>query len=260
MMRDRSTVAALVLAAGALVFVLDRPTPAQNAAGWGDIKGKIVWPGDVPAPKELNVDKDQQHCLEKGKLFNEEWVIHKDSKGIKHAFVWLTPGAGKELPIHADLKEIKVKEVEIDQPCCAFVPHALAMREGQILIAKNSSPIPHNFNYSGFPTKNPGKNFLMAAGSKQPLDNLKADEKFPVSVSCNIHGWMKAYVRVFDHPYYAVTDADGNFEIKQAPAGNWKLKIWHDAGWLGGAAGKDGRDVEIKPGGTTDLGKVEWKQ
>jgi hypothetical protein len=259
--------AALVLAAGALVLILDRPMAAQNAvqaaAGWGDIKGKIVWAGDVPAPKELNVDKDQQHCLEKGKLFNEEWVIDKDSKGVRHVFVWLTldpKGAVKELPIKPDLKEIKVKEVEIDQPCCGFVPHALAMREGQILVAKNSSPIAHNFNYSGFPTKNPGKNFLMAPGSKQPIDNLKADEKFPVSVNCNVHGWMKAYIRVFDHPYYAVTDKDGNFEIKNAPAGNWKLKIWHDSGWLGGAAGRDGRDIEVKSGGATDLGKVEWKQ
>lgn len=230
---------------------------------WGTIKGKIVYAGDkLPETVELKVDKDQQHCLEKGKLFGEEWVVNKDNKGIRWVFVWLSPdptAAKKEVPIHPSLKEIKDKKVTLDQPCCAFEPHALAVREGQVVVAKNSSPIAHNFNYAGHPLVNQGKNQLMPPKSEFEIDNLRADEKFPVSVSCNIHGWMKAYVRVFNHPYFAVTNENGEFEIKNAPAGDWRLKVWHDSGWRGGATGRDGEKITVKGGAVTDLGKLEMK-
>lgn len=240
-------------------------TAAADPAGkdWGDIKGQIVYAGDkLPESVELKVDKDQQHCLEKGKLVSEEWVVNKNNKGIRWVFVWLAAdptAAKKDIPIHPSLKEIKEKKVTIDQPCCGFVPHALAVREGQIVIAKNSSPIAHNFNYAGHPLVNQGKNQLMPPKSEFEIDNLRADEKFPVSVSCNIHGWMKSYVRVFNHPYFAVTNEKGEFEIKNAPAGDWRLKIWHDSGWRGGAMGRDGEKITVKGGTATDLGKLEMK-
>lgn len=255
--------AALLALGVGLAAIADRaPVAAQNAQDWGTIKGKLIWAGDkLPDQVELKIDKDQAHCLEKGKLYNEEWVVDKDSKGVKWVFVWLSPepGSDKKLPIHPSLKDVKDKEVSIDQPCCQFVPHALGMREGQTLIAKNSSPVGHNVNYTGHPLRNPGKNLAVGAKSDIKIDGLKADERFPVSVACNIHGWMKAYVRVFDHPYFAVTDKDGNFEIKDAPAGEWRLKVWHETGWRGGAPGKDGDKINVKGGMTTDLGKVEIK-
>ena len=213
---------------------------ADNDKDWGTLKGRIVWAGDkLPEPPELKVDKDQQHCLSKGKLLSEQWVVNKDNKGIRWVFVWLTPDpeSGKKvLPIHPTLKDIKVKEVVIDQPCCRFEPHGLGMRQGQVLVAKNSSPITHNFKFGGHPLRNPGGNPAIPAKDQAKIDNLIADEKIPVICECSIHGWMKAYVRVFNHPYFAVTDANGNFEIKNAPAGNWRLKIWHETGWRNGAA------------------------
>jgi hypothetical protein len=56
---------------------------------------------------------------------------------------------------------------------------------------------------------------------------------------------MTGYVRVFDHPYYAVTDDDGNFEIKNAPAGKYRIVYWHENGVRGGAQGRAGEEVEI---------------
>ena len=64
---------------------------------------------------------------------------------------------------------------------------------------------------------------------------------------------------VFDHPYFAVTDENGNFEIKLAPAGEYRLRSRHDTGWRGGAAGKAGEKVTIKGGAVTDLGKLDMK-
>jgi hypothetical protein len=255
------TVAFGIVATFALL-TLAPTAPADDAKDWGTIKGQVVYGGaTVPEPKEITIDKDQGHCLEKGKLYSEDWVINKDNKGVRWVFVWLTtePKSDKKLPVHPSLKDITVKEVELDQPRCQFIPHALGLREGQVLVAKNSSPVGHNVNYTGHPAKNPGKNLALAAGDSLKVDNLKADEKIPVTVACNIHPWMKAYVRVFDHPYFVVTDADGKFEIKNAPAGDWRLKVWHDSGWKGGADGRDGDKITVKGGDTTDVGKLELK-
>ncbi|MFL5242764.1 MAG: hypothetical protein ACJ8FY_11705 [Gemmataceae bacterium] len=252
-----------------LVPVLGALMPASPASAadekgeWGAIKGQIVW-GDKEIPKleAINVDKDEDHCAKKGQLFKEDFVVNKENKGVCYVFVWLTPpsvAGGKEpapLPIHPSLKEIKYKEVIMDQPFCQFVPHALALRKGQELVVKNSAPINHNVNYQGG-ANNPGNNVILPAGKSVNVKDLKPS-KTPISVTCNIHGWMKAWIRVFDHPYFAITDADGKFEIKNAPAGDFQLVIWHDGvGWVKG--GKNGLPVQVKGNGETDLGKIEMQ-
>jgi hypothetical protein len=249
------------LAAGALLagwpFVSCGVLAQDAPAGWGTIKGQVIYGGStIPTPMKIKVDKDQAHCLSKGDLYDETWAINKKNKGVRDVFLWLEDAGGNPLPIHPKLKDVPHKDAVIDQPCCQFIPHAQAMREGQTLLAKNSSAIVHNINYHGHPLVNPGNNFLMPPGSKIPIKGLKAD-KLPISVNCNIHGWMSAWVRVFDHPYYALTDKDGNFEIKLAPAGKYRLKIWHSTGWLGGTAGRNGMEITIRPDGTTDLGQLK---
>jgi len=78
-------------------------------------------------------------------------------------------------------------------------------------------------------------------------------------VSCTIHPWMNGWVRVFNHPYYAVTDEHGNFELKNVPAGQFRVVVWHGSGgFLGGADGRDGQVVIIDAGKTKDLGNLEY--
>src|SRR4029077_12719740 len=172
-------------------------------------------------------------------ILSEDWVVNKENKGVRWTFVWLAPepGGAAKLPIHPTLKDIQNKEVEIDQPHCAFVPHCLAMRQGQVLVVKNSSAIALNVNWAGHPLKNLGGNQIIPAQGSLRLEGLKAD-RLPLTIKCNIHQWMKARLGVFDHPYFAVTDENGNFEIKLAPAGTYRLKVYHDAGgWRGGTEG-----------------------
>jgi hypothetical protein len=237
--------------------VIANQAPAQNGA-WGDVKGRIVFDGaEAPAPKLIDVNKDQDHCLSKGPLHAEDLVVNKKNLGVRWVFVWLAPEKGDPaLKIHPNLQQIKKQNVEIDQPCCQFVPHALGMREGQQLVAKNSSPIAHNVHWTGHPLKNPGGNQIIPAGGMLPIAGLNAD-RFPVKINCDIHGWMSAYVRVFDHPYFAVTDADGKFEIKLAPAGNYRLVIWQDNGW--GTGLRDGQPITIEGGKVTDKGEIKYK-
>jgi hypothetical protein len=248
----------LLAAAFGASLVLTNPSGAQGNGGWGTIKGQVVWQGPIPKRATLNVNKDQNHCLEKGPLLSEELIVDDKTNGVRDVFVWLAAPTGQKLPIHPDLAAPKEAEVVMDQPCCQFIPHALAMREGQTLVAKNSSPIAHNSHWTGHPLKNPGGNVIVPAKGEHKIVGLKAD-RIPVKVTCDIHPWMSAWVRVYDHPYYAVTGPDGTFEIKNAPAGSYQMIAWHEKpGWVL-AGGRDGMPIKIEAGGTTDAGKITMK-
>src|SRR5262249_7058857 len=152
-------------------------------------------------------------------------------------------------------------KVFMDQPCCMFEPHVLALREGQGLEVKNSAAISHNVNVNGG-LLGPNKNPILPPGKSLDLapTELKA-RLMPIQISCSIHNWMKAYVFVFNHPYFAVTDEDGNFEIKGAPQGRYRLVVWQESvGWVIGAASpaKGGGKV-IMIGNQTDVGKIPLK-
>src|SRR5262249_36672701 len=86
-------VAALGVAAGSRLSWDQQAAGADGAAGWGTIKGQIVWGGDaIPQRKPIatvQANQDKAHCLEKGALLDEEWVVDPATKGIKWTFVWL---------------------------------------------------------------------------------------------------------------------------------------------------------------------------
>jgi hypothetical protein len=229
-MRTVSLIAGLIVLAGLICLpLLPSAVADEQPAGWGTVKGQIIFDGDkVPDRAAQNVDKDQAHCLSKGPILSEEWVVNPKNKGVKWAIVWLaatnnlkSPGT---MPIHPSLAKSKVAEVVMDQPCCAFEPHVLALRDDQTLVFKNSAPVAHNVNYNGCGAM---RNVLLAPKSEEKATGLQYNWA-GMTVGCNIHGWMKARVFVFDHPYFAVTDEDGNFEIKDAPAGDYYLIVWHD--------------------------------
>ncbi len=256
----------LIYASIALVL-LACPALAQS---WGTIKGQVVWTGsEMPKPEVIKVDKDQAHCLAKGELVKDDLIVDPKTKGVKNVIVWLAPAEGSEMPINPALKAIPQSPVVIDQPMCAFVPRITAMRAGQTLIIKNSSPIAHNSRLTG--NANATINPTIPPGTKYELSGEKAlkAEKRPMLLGCDIHGWMGGKIAVFDHPYFALTKDDGTFEIKDAPAGEFRLFLQHEkAGWLHsprildkekGIGGSRGQSINIPAGSTLDLGKFDLK-
>jgi hypothetical protein len=250
-MRNRLIGAAAVCAALAILA-------AAPAARAGDVKGQVLWAGDPPAAEKLKVDKDQGECLAHGPLLSEKYVVDPKSKGVRWVVVWLAvdaanPMKGPTPP--AALKTPKEKKVTIDQPTCQFQPHVLAMREGQTLVVKNSAKVPHNTNIVGG-AQNPNRNQIIPPGGSMDVTGFKSS-KTAVSVSCTIHGWMKSWIRVFNHPYFAVTDAEGNYEIKDIPAGKYTLMVWQEEkGYL---PDQKGTPVTVEAAGATNAGKIEIK-
>src|SRR5262249_50621952 len=168
-------------------------------------------------------------------------------KGVANVVVWLRPPDGKFFKIPADQQSRK-DEVKIDQPFCAFEPHVVAMytyfwdpeskklkKTGQTFRVLNSAEFPHNTNITPSNTlANTGKNEIiqpkkdMSYDAKPDVESKQGGEEL-LNVACNIHQWMNGKALVFDHPYFAVTDAKGEYEIKNAPAGaEVVVAYWHE--------------------------------
>ena len=253
----------LSLAIGSIVASLANPSKLIAQRQWANIKGQIVWAGEVPKQAPVKVTANQNVCAMDKVALEEDYIINPKNKGVKDVFVWIRPtGADKKAPfpvaaINPDLLKLKAPGVEIDQPCCRFIPHVLAARQGQTMTIKNCMPIAHNAKWSS--SENGDINPLLPPGGQFVLTKPLVAEPGVISLNCSIHGWMKRHVRVFDHPYYAVTDEDGKFEIKLAPTGKYSLFVHHPTnGWLDGKEGRNGKAMNIQPG-DLDLGVIKMK-
>jgi hypothetical protein len=237
---------------------------------WATIKGRVVFPEDKPIPKRqpLNVNQDGNHCLANGPILDESVIVNPKNRGIKNVVVFLRPDdpAATEFPkdkIHPDDAKRKPAEVVIDQPCCMFVNRVTVARVGDTLAVKNSAPVVHNFFWSstnnGEYNQNVPKNgkwVMHQQGAAEPWRLVP--ESTPIQYKCTIHGWMTGYVRIFDHPYYAVTDDDGKFEIKNAPTGKYRIVYWHESGLRGGPKGRFGEPITIT-GPTMEMKPVDFE-
>jgi hypothetical protein len=233
---------------------------------WGTIKGQVVWTGNgVPAAKVLVA----AGCPAPGPVVGNALEINPKNQGVANVAVWLVPVNGAKMPIHPKLAAIPNKAAIIDQPCCLFEPRVTIIREGQPLEIHNSSRIVHNALLVG--ENNSPPNVAIPAGGKRVFSGataLKAERR-SISLACNVHSWMGGQIYVIDHPYFALTDANGNFEIKDAPSGNFSLFMRHEiAGWLHTprepnaaktAGGSKGQPVVVPAGAVLDLKKVDLK-
>jgi hypothetical protein len=228
--------------------------PAAKVEGWGTIKGRVVFAGEPPEPAMLHKAGDQDvkdtAVCAAADTYSEELVVNKSNKGIK----WVAVYVGGRPPVKPELAEAG-GEVEFGQKNCVFKPHVFAYRAGQKVIVSSEDAVTHNTNVNpkrGQPF-NPTIPAASEGGKKEmPGPELKA-QPAAVAVACNIHRWMKAWWFVFDHPYFAVTDENGAFEIKNVPATKLKLMIWQEK--LQSTA--KAIDVEVKPDETVELPPIE---
>jgi hypothetical protein len=238
---------------------------AIEAKARGTLKGKAVLAGDLPsmggkdAELQAKMKEKETRCLagatdeEKAQY---EWRVNPQTKGVENVIVWLAPPEGSYFKLSdADKKPARM-EVEFHQPHCAFIPHCdvafthyteggKLVPTGQKVVFKNDAEFAHNTDYKGLLVQ--GKNQLLNPGQTFVPDDMKPDRK-EITLSCQVHPWMHAYLRDFDHPWAAVTDKDGNFEIKNAPAGvELNLVAWHEkAEYLLG--GNKGKKITLKEG------------
>ena len=246
-----------------MVFTLIAATAVTaGAADWGTLKGKLVFDGKAGKPAAVKVTKDVEFCSEH-ELVEEKLTVGEEG-GLANVFVYLYLKRGKKVDIHPDLAKPSEEPVVLDNKGCRFEPHAVIVRTDQPLEIRNSDAgIGHNTNAQTL-RANPKFNEQVTNDSPIVKKFGKA-EAYPAEVACNVHPWMKAYLLIRDNPYMAVTDAKGNFEIKNLPAGKHEFVFWHEAKGnirnlkLGDSkTDRKGRaKITIKAGETLDLGEVK---
>jgi hypothetical protein len=159
----------------------------------------------------------------------QKWLVGKGN-GLANVVVSLEPPTGKKYKIDDKLIDpFKKKEVVLDQPFCAYHPHVAAVyAKVQPFVVKNSAKFSHNTNIKPGP-KNLPKNALIEPGTSWAPLRFEA-ESTPISISCELHGFMSAKLWVFNHPYFAVTNENGEFTIENVPSGEeLVVYMWHES-------------------------------
>jgi len=233
---------------------------SASAAQWGSVKGRFIYKGQ-PKVAEIKPNKDEAYCGQH-KLVTEDLKVGPKGE-LQDVFVYLYVPTGKKAEINPEYQSQKAEPKVLDNKGCRFEPHAMTLWTQHPLEVHNSDPgIGHNTNATGL-LNNP--QFNQTIPNDQPLVvKMTKSEPVPTKVSCNVYPWMNAYVLIRDNPYMALSDKDGKFEIKNVPAGKQPFVFWHeDKGNIRdlkvGSAKTDRKGqatLDIKPGGTLDLGEI----
>ncbi|MFO0972630.1 MAG: carboxypeptidase regulatory-like domain-containing protein [Phycisphaerae bacterium] len=215
------------------VFATYRPGTVEKG---GKITGVVTYTGKVPDPRKIAIVKDPETC---GKHPPTVPQLRVDDKGhVADAVVFLgNIAAGKmwsakETDLHV-----------VNQTTCEFDPHVQVIPIKLPFDIANNDPVAHNIK------ADQGVQTLF--NHLQPRRGMRTEEKFEqpglVELRCNVHDWMRAYVYVVPHPYYAVTGADGTFTLENVPPGKYDLVVWQEF------LGEQTFAVELTPEGTATV-------
>jgi plastocyanin len=193
----------------------------------GTIEGRVTYQGEVPK-YALADDFNRRADL---------FEVHRKDQGLRFAVVYLRGNvpARREDPR-------KLAAAVVDQKEYTFLPHVLAVRDGQPVKFINSDLANHNVHSTALELANQINIYTGLGGGQEHC--FAANRAYrPIRLGCDIHGWMRGWIYVFDHPWFAVTDASGRFTLSDVPEGTYQLEVRQPDGSL-----KATRMVELKQG------------
>lgn len=198
-----------------------KPSPPKAVvASDVSIEGHVYFRGPHPERLRINLSSCPQ-CAEvvHGPLYDDSLVVGKDG-ALANVVVSISGGLppGEQFPVSQS-------PVMLDQKGCMFHPHVIASMVGQPIVVRNSDPFLHSV-HSMDAEMSPAFDFAQPAVGERQIEPLRVVETF--QVKCDLHPWMCAWVRVFDHPYFAVTAADGSFALPPLPPGTYRVKAWQE--------------------------------
>ncbi|HEV8368683.1 MAG TPA: carboxypeptidase regulatory-like domain-containing protein [Pyrinomonadaceae bacterium] len=183
------------------------------------LEGTISINGVVPSPKKIDMSADSI-CVQLNKDPIWQPILVNGDK-LQNVLVFIKKGD----PLEVYRFEQPDSDVLLEHRDCEYLPHILGMRVGQRLVINNRDLTQHNTHPT--PRSNPEWNQSQPANS-EPLVKSFARTEVSIPFKDNQHPWERAYVAVLDHPFFAVTDAFGNFQIRGLPPGTYTLVAWHE--------------------------------
>ena len=216
------------------------PAPVQSASTVGAIEGRVLFQGaTIPKPTEIENGTDPEVCGSRQSF--GDLLISPQNRGIQNVIVSLAETTLPSAPRPSGEKLV------LDNRKCQFAPHVAVLTTGSTVEAVNSDPISHTTHlYYGALSRN----LALAMGEKASQFIARPGM---IIVKCDIHGWMKAYIRVDSHPFHAVSDAAGWFRIQGIPAGSYTLEVWQET------LGKQQLSVTVR-GGRTEQIEIQYRK
>jgi plastocyanin len=195
------------------------PAPAVNPETAGVITGKVTLSGTPPKMMIIRMGAEPACEKEHKQPVHAEDVVVGNDSALENVVVYIKSGLGNySYPAPSE-------PAKLDQVGCMYVPHVVALMAGQQLEVLNSDPVTHNIH--PLPKDNREWNESQPPNSSPIIKEFTRPE-LSIPVKCNIHPWMKAYICVFNHPYFAVTGTDGTFTIKNVPPGTYTVAAWQE--------------------------------
>jgi plastocyanin len=187
-----------------------------DAATVGSISGKAAFIGTAPARPALQMATDKACVAAAGPNPQSDAVLVGADGGLKNVFVHVKEGLDPAYSF-----EVPSAPVVLDQKGCIYTPRVIGVRAGQGFEVLNSDDTLHNVH--ALPLANQEFN-----SSHKKVSRTFTVPEVMVRFKCDVHPWMAAYVGVVAHPFFAVTDAAGAFEITGLPPGTYTLEAWHE--------------------------------
>lgn len=182
-------------------------------AEWGSIQGRFVASENFVVPIMIPA----------GAIPDESLALNPENLGVANVVIWIKAPA----KVHPDLIAAPTAPVKIEVKDFRFHPHVVAVRAGQPIQFTNVDLRVRNVHTN--PVRNTGDNFNLKANDSVGVTLTWTEaETLPISVTSDIHSFMRAYCVVQSHPYVAVTDSDGGFQIENLPAGEHSFRVWHE--------------------------------
>ena len=218
----------------------DAPSrPNSGDTDTGRISGVVVYQGEIPKQRVADDGGERRMLLE----------VDRKTRGLRYVVAFLGPA--QSATVRTDSAKRVANErlppVVIDQRDHTFVPHLIAVGDQQTVKFTNSDMLNHNVRSATLNSKN---EFNIYTGSGVEYEHrVHADPKGrPILLTCDIHPWMRAWVYVFDHPYFGVTDKLGKFKIESVVPGKYRLTMTQpDIGY------RRTQDVVVSANKTTQL-------
>jgi plastocyanin len=225
-------------AAATATFALTLLAFGAPALANGTVSGVVRLDGPAPKLPPHAVTKDAGTC---GHAAPNESVVVGKAGSLRNVVVFVRDA-------HADGQPAPIAGAALDQKHCRYTPHVQALTVGTPLTLMNSDGILHNIhaNEAGMTVFNVA---MPIKGQKVPVPMRKPGL---MKLQCDAgHAWMSGWIYVFDHPYFAVTDASGAFTIKDIPPGDHVLELWHEPADGTGPGVRTTAAVKVTDGGTT---------